>query len=157
METTSKKVDEENCTLVAKGDKLLLEILRKIIFQNEEIDEFNDLLEQSVYKQVLEEFKQDVMDLLNKAGRIKKSWLFQQLLKSASKHNDLCEEECLEMAWEERRFLLKKFIRDNQEEIQDLFDSVVGEDDDDSKNDDDDDDDDDVGVGEDETTDEVEE
>ncbi len=74
--------------------------------------------------------KQKVVNALNRADLLKQSHFIKEVEASAEKFakEGLTPFECREMAWSERRYLLKEFLNENGDEITTLFESSEEED-----------------------------
>ncbi len=122
------KVAPENATNTDDGKRAVLQIVSKVILEMDEIETEADMSHNE--KALLMRVKQKVVNTLNRADLLKQSQFIKEIEKSAEKFakEGLTPFECREMAWSERRYLLKEFLKENADEITALFESSEEED-----------------------------
>ena len=114
---------------VDDGKQAVLSIVCKVIANMDEIEVEDDLENSDVYNEMWSRVKKRMLAIMNKAEALKHSQFVKEVEQSVDKYRKtgLSLFESREMAWDERRFLLKKFIQDNWEDVAELFESSTSE------------------------------
>ncbi|MCP4115386.1 MAG: hypothetical protein GY737_08250, partial [Desulfobacteraceae bacterium] len=124
------KAAPENAANTDDGKRAVLQIVSKVILEMDEIETEADMSRDENYEALLMRVKQKVVNALNRADLLKQSHFIKEIETSAEKFakEGLTPFECREMAWSERRYLLKKLLKENADEITALFESSEEED-----------------------------